>query len=271
VENGDGHNDNDDASRGLTPIPLKTKKRKKQKNKPKATSAKGDNQSKKSFARSWRASSPTTKAALVIAGIAAAAAVGYVGVNIWQVLETKWAMQPEHAPLIIISRPPELLQPIMCNPRDALRTGNMRTFVKNVGNARGIKVNPYMVTMKMVPEIKTGNGLLDLIPPVDCGAKSMTQEAELNLAPGQETSVGIRGSTETIPNLPEGTAFQIYFVQCVHYSDDYGNDHATCETFRLSLPSTDPLDTLEGSPSFFCDRTPHMGRFMGTITGHCQN
>ncbi len=270
MKDDDRRDDNGDTSHDLTPIPAEAEKHKKQ-NKSNTGTEKSKASQKKSFRRSWRAAGPVAKLTLIFTGVAAAAGIAYVGVTIWQTIQAKWAVQIEHAPNVINSRPPELLQPMVCDRKSGLHTGNMQTFVKNVGNLRAINVNPYFVITKIVPEKKTGNAFVDDLPVGNCSMKPIMQEAAFNLAPGQETGAGIRQSAMTIPNLPEGTVFQFYFVSCVYYSDDYGSNHATCDTYRLNFPSSNPLDVLGGSPSFICDSTPRMGRFFGAITGHCQN
>jgi hypothetical protein len=270
MEIDDRHRDNDDAPQELTPIPTKTQKRKKQ-GKSQPTSDESQNQHKKSFRNSWRAASPVTKLGVIFGGLVAVSTTGYLGVTIWQTIQAKWAVQIEHAPLVINSRPPELLQPIVCDRKNGLHTGNLQTFVKNVGNARAVNVIPYIFEMKLIPEKKTGNPFFDELPSGNCSMKPIMQEAVINLAPGQEMRPQIRQTVMTVPNLPEGTVFQLYYVSCIYYSDDYGNNRATCDPYRLNLPSSNQLDILEGSPSFSCDALPKSGKFMGAITGHCQN
>jgi len=91
------------------------------------------------------------------------------------------------------------------------------------------------------------------------------------LPPGIEKSPQIRQSAMTLPPLNEGETVQFYVAECVYYSDDSGAKHGTCDTYRLNLPSSDPLDKFGGSPSFTCDGTPKMGIFTESIGGHCQN
>jgi hypothetical protein len=208
---------------------------------------------------------------IVFAGITAAAAVGYLLVSIWQTRQAKHLAQIEFRPLVVNSRPPELLQPFVCDQkRNALSTGNLRTFVKNVGRARAINVVPYMMMMKVIPEKKTGQAFIDDVPSVNCDLKPTMPEATFNLAPGQEWDTQIRQSVLSVFGLPEGAAVQLYLVSCVYYSDEYGSNHGTCDTYRLNLPSINALDVFSGSPSFICDGTPRTGRFAGAITGHCQ-
>lgn len=262
----DGRRD-DDASQDLTPISTKTQKRKKG-TKSEPTPEESLNRNKKSFRKRWRAASPMTKLSVIFTGLVA---LSTLVVTIWQTLEAKWAVQIEHAPLVINSRPPELLQPMICDRKNGLHTGNMQTFVKNVGNARAIDVVPYVFIMKLVPEQKTGDAFIDDPPSPSCNLKPTMQGAAFNLAPGQEVRPQIRQTAMNVPNLPEGTVFQLYYVSCVYYSDDFKANHATCDTYRLSFPSSNQLDLLEGSPGFVCDATPRIGRFLGAVTGHCQN
>jgi hypothetical protein len=221
---------------------------------------------KKSLRRSWRSSSPVTKLSVIFVGLGAVAGVGYVGVAIWQTIQARSAVYIEHSPLVINNRPPELLQPFICNREKGLQTGNINVFFQNVGNARAINVFPQYFREKVIPERRTGN-----VPPEDPPLDSCDNKVKGNMmfAPGQPFVTGIRQSSVTIPSSTEGSTFQFYFESCVYYSDDYGKNHGTCDTYRLFLANTNPLDVLSGSPSFVCDGTPKIGKFYGTGIG-CQ-
>lgn len=223
-----------------------------------------------SFGQNWRAVSPMARLTLIVGVVLAIATVGYVCVTVWQTLQAKWVVQIEHAPLVINSRPPELFQPIICDAKEGLHTGNIHTFIKNVGNGRALNVNPYRMSMKVVPAIKTGIAIIDDPPHVDCNVKQTNHDIALNLAPGQETGATIRQSGWNSAMLSEGPAYEVFFVSCIDYSDEYGNDHATCDTFLLSFQSSEPLDALTGLPTFICDRTPKVAKFFGAATGNCQ-
>jgi hypothetical protein len=137
------------------------------------------------------------------------AAVGVIGVYVWSNLQTKWNFQQEHAPLGINSRPPKLLQPFACDPGNGLHTGNMQSFVKNVGNARAISVNPYLQMMKVIPEHKTGDSFIDGLPVVSCDLKVKMPGTEFNLAPGMEVSPQLR---QSVPRMRSTSASLISVV-----------------------------------------------------------
>jgi len=270
MENNERDHDNPETPKDLTPISIKANQSKKE-SKSKSHSQKADAQKDKSWKRSWRSSSPVRKVEIIFLGIGTAAAIGYIGVTVWQTLQTKWISQIQYAPLVIHSRPPEFLQPFTCSAETGFHSGNMQSFVKNKGNARAVNVNPYMSIIKIIPEHKTGNPFIDDLPAVNCDGKFKMPGAEFNLAPGDEVSPQIRQTAMTLPPLAKDSIVQLYDMECVFYLDDYAANHATCDTYRLELPSTNSLDKLRGSPSFTCDGTERIGKFTGAITGHCQN
>jgi hypothetical protein len=238
---------------------------------PRKSDKKSQNTKPKSLGRSWRAASPLTLVGLVIAGIGALAAVAYVGVTVWQVVVSRWAVQVQHAPLIINIRPPELLQPFICDPVKGFHTGNMQTTIRNIGTASAFHVMPFWNVTKIIPEKKTNNNFYDALPEANCRLHPKTNESDSPLAPGREMSPQIRQMAGTIPPIGKNDPAQLYWVSCVYYSDEYGGSHGTCDRYRLMFPnSNNPLDVLSGSPTFFCDATPKIGKFADTIGGHCQ-
>ena len=266
--NGASENDSN-ATQDTTSARPKTKRRKKQRES-RGQPDEAGSQNKKSWRSVWRSSSAFKKAEFVLLGLTALGTVGgliaYITVSVMQTRQT----QMQYAPLVINSRPPELLQPFTCDPKRGLYTGNMQTVVKNTGNARAINVWPYTNLLTIIPERKTGNTFVDDPPPANCDLTVNAGEATFTLAPGQEARPRIRQSAGTVPELPEGATVQLYFMSCIYYSDDYAVNHGTCDTYRLFLPSKNPLDVLGRSPSFVCDGAPRTGRFVGHVTGHCQ-
>ena len=239
-----------------------------QKNKSKPSARKTNEQKKKSFRRSWQATGAIGKVGIIFAGLGAISALAYVGVTIWQTLQAKWAVQIEHSPLVINSRPPQLLQPFICYPQ--FKYGNFQSAVKNVGSARAVNVSPPTDYFKIIPEVKTGNALIDTLPPVNCDGKYTSGKTAFNLAPGEEVFPQTRQGVRFGPPFQQGEVVQLFLLTCVYYSDDYAVSHTTCDTYRLNLPSTNPLDILAGSPSFVCDANPKIGKFISQVTGHCQ-
>lgn len=273
----DGRNNNStDASQSLPPASDAPKQQSKQPKKASSRSKKTNNDKKKSFRRSWQSSGPVAKWTLRATAIGATAAllyfIAYIVVSCNQARQTEHIVQIEHAPLVIHSRPPELLMPFTCDPKEGLRTGNMQSFVKNIGNATAYDVNPFLFNeTKIVPEKKTGHASFDDPPVGDCGAPMDKTPMDFPLPPGIEKSPQIRQSVMTAHALNgEKETVQFYYAECVYYSDDSAVRHATCDTYRLYLPSSDPLDRFGGTPIFACDGTPRTGKFTESIGGHCQ-
>jgi hypothetical protein len=227
-------------------------------------SEKSPSDGKSSFRRSWSSTSPLTRIWIIIV------AAGAIAI-LWQNWQARRLARMESRPLVVNSRPPELLQPLVCDPKShALTTGNVRIFLKNAGNARAVNVVPSLVTIKLVPEKKTGNASLDDLPSVNCDLKPPTAKDAFNLAPGQQRVTQVSQSVMSVSGLPQGAAVQLYLVSCVDYSDEHGSNDATCDMYRFNLPSSDPMDVLSGNPIFFCDGIPRAGRFVAAIAGHCQ-
>jgi hypothetical protein len=242
-------------------------------NKPKSNKSKSgkykNEPEPKSLRRSWRAASPLTKIGIVVGSVAATATLGYFLVTVWQTLEVRSAAHAQHMPLLINSRPPILRQPFVCDVKNGLHTGNIETGVKNLGTAMAYHVMPYMFEPKVVPERKTGNPFFDSLPEANCKLSPTAEELESPLAPGQEIRPQLRQMVGSLPPITDTDPIQLYWVACVYYGDEYGGKHATCDTYRLALPSSNPLDSINGSPTFFCDATSKIGRFEPTATGHC--
>ncbi|SRR5229473_1945447 len=269
MEDHKGADNNHKTSEDQTLSASQTENGKKQ-DKPNTQPRKSKNQGKKSFRRSWRAASPIQKLGLVITGIGTAVALCLLIVNIWKTLQDKWAVQIQHAPLVINSHPPRLLQPFICNRETGLHLGNMQFAMKNVGNASALNVIPYMRVMKIIPEHRTGNPIIDEIPIGDCKVSIAAKGLGFPLAPGKEFFSPMRQAVGAIPPLAEGETVQFHVSSCIYYFDEYGSHHGTCDNYVLLLPSSNPLDILNGSPSFVCDGMPKMGQFGKALTGSCQ-
>jgi hypothetical protein len=261
------HAANSEGNTALTPADAQ---RTKKNDKSKTRSKESKHDKKKSFRRSWRSASPITKWTLVFVGVAAGSTLVYVGVTFWQTLEVRWAAHEQHMPLVINSRPAQFLQPFVCDVQKGFHTGNMQTAVKNIGNASAQHVVPFLNSWKIIPEKKTGNPVFDALPEANCRMRLNAKELESPLAPGQEVFPQIRQMAGPVPPITKTDPVQLYWVSCVYYSDEYGGNHGTCDTYRLLLPSTNPLDLLSGSPTFFCDAAAKIGKFQDTVGGHCQ-
>jgi hypothetical protein len=221
--------------------------------------------------RHWKRASRAKQVRWILEGIATIVGISILGVYIWGNLQNKWHFEIEHAPLVINNRPPELIQPFICDISNGLHTGNMQTFIKNTGNITAYNVDPYEFRMKVIPETKTGTAFWDAMPEINCDGKGHAKDMEFPLPPGREVRPQIGQTAMNLPPLHKDTAVNLYFVSCIHYLDQNGGNHGTCDTYQLYLPSDNPSGSVWGNPTFFCDGLPKVGgRFMGSITGHCQ-
>src|SRR5438309_1897383 len=151
MEDQKGQNGNTEAHDNVSP-PTSQKQTRKQRSKANQTPNKPNYGKKKSLYQNWKSLSRTRQLEMILFALGVLGGVGYlIAYIVISASQTRQA-QMQHAPLVINSRPPELLQPFTCDPKAGLRTGNMQTFVKNVGNARAVNVNPYVMMTKIVPE-----------------------------------------------------------------------------------------------------------------------
>lgn len=177
----------------------------------------------------------------------------------------------DRRPVIINSRPPELLQPFTCDPKDGFHSGNIQTFAKNLGNIGADNVFPVFA-LKIIPEKKSGNPIFDELPPANCNLTITDSSIEFSVPINIEMRPQIRQSAGTLPPVTSSEPVQLYASSCFYYRDPYNNRHAVCDLYRLDLPSTNSLDKINGSPTFMCDGTPKIGKFTKIFSGgHCGN
>ncbi|MGD0601628.1 MAG: hypothetical protein ABR988_17535 [Terriglobales bacterium] len=162
-ENDDTKNSQDNTPDDILPIAPK-KQTRKERSKASPTSDKSSKQQKHSLWRNWNEASRTRQVELVFLGLVAIGGVGYlvayICISIWQGRQAKTIAQMEHAPLVIHPRPPQLLMPFTCDTKkNSLTTGNMQSFVRNIGNATAEGVNPFFGMQKIIPEKKRRNAL----------------------------------------------------------------------------------------------------------------
>jgi hypothetical protein len=225
-----------------------------------------------SIKQRWNKTALHNKSLVIMAALGLAFAIPYYGNAIVQTFLTERHRKEDRRPLVIHSRPPRFLQPLTCTPDRAgggLIYGNMEIFVKNIKGDTAEQVFPFMSQMKVIPEHKTGDRFWDDIPVGQCDVIPKASPMMFSLVPGEEKSVQIRQGVLTLPPLKKGDTVQLYRVDCVYYSDHEGTQHETCDSYRLSVPSDDPLDRAFGTPSFSCDGTPKAGVFTQTIGGSC--
>jgi hypothetical protein len=267
MENNDTPKNQGDSAQDMSTTPAKAKGREQQ-GKPNDKANKAAKQKKKSLREGWRSSSAIKKTELILlavgSAVGAAYLIAYLCVSYRQINQTL----TQHMPLVINSRAPELLQGFVCDPKKGLMVGMGRSHVKNIGNATAYDVLPYSMP-KVVPEQKTGNRIFDSLPRIACDADANPSPVGFPLAPGIETNPETIQGIVSLPSLSEGAKVQLFTGACVSYRDEYGGKHATCDTYRFFFSSSNPTDVGE-TPTFICDKTPKVGRFVGHITGHCQ-
>ncbi len=261
-----GENDHQSGDAASANASTKAQRRKK-KSKTESQSKKPAKQKKKSLRQSWRETNTLRKIEIVLLALTAVGGTGYliayISVSIWQT-------RMQHAPVVIHSLPPAFLQPFICDPETGFHTGNMQLAVKNIGTGRANDVSPYWMFLKIIPEKRRGDPAIDGPPPGDCNMKPKRSES-FPLDVGVEMFPQIRQSAGSLPKLNKGESVQLYFTNCIFYWDDQGTQHITCDRYRLNLPSSNPLDSILGSPSFVCDGQPKSGKFMSDLQGHCEN
>jgi hypothetical protein len=225
---------------------------------------------KQSLKASWREASPVRKLEIIFLGLAAAAAFSYVGVAIWQNIQTKWLADRAHKPLIVHPRPPGF-QYVACTPTQQVNFGNIVTYYKNIGDETAPGVNPPFGMVHVIPEKPPERYMRGRVTlhDSDCAGKGFFKPAPLE--PGIEKSLEMRQSAETIPmDVKYGDAIQVEFPVCTYYTDKLGTHHGTCDLYRLGVFTKDlPLiDKENGAASIPCDGIQYTGKFMAI--DHCQ-
>jgi len=276
MENEDTTNDESKTATNLSPATSK-KQTRKERSKANAASQKSSEKQKHTFWRNWNELSRTRQLELVLLGIVAMGGIGYLCVTIWGNLQTKWNFEASHKPIVVHNRPPELLQAFACFPGAGFSTGNMRIFSKNIGNATADKSNDGFIQTRVVSESKTGHPILDEPPLITDDAcrhrPNFDPSTDFSLPAGMQRSSDLRqsaGMSTLGTYLKKGAPVQFYIVPCIYYLDGDGQEHGTCDTYRLLIPSSEPIDRLLGTPSIKCDGRQVTGHFYEAVTGHCQ-
>jgi hypothetical protein len=216
MENNDRNNNSGNAANNLPPTPDTPNEQSKKLNKPRRAPRKANENKKKSYRRSWRSASPIKKVEIVIAAIVVAGAIGYLGVTIWGILQTKWNFQAEHRPRVIVSRPPDLVGTFNCQvtKRELYwHAGVTHVWVKDIskGDASGaFVIGPQF---KPVLEKKIGDHFYDDPPIIEeqtCLAKVEPKMSPFPVHGDEELSVNLRQSAGTL-SLFKGTQANISF------------------------------------------------------------
>jgi hypothetical protein len=259
------------AADGATNIQANTHAKSAKKSKKKAAQGK---RKKWTLRQHWQRASQPKRLKWTVEGIGVIVGLLILANYIWGNLQTMWNFHIEHAPLVVHSKPPVLVQPFVCSPQNGYLFGNVvAASVKNIGNRTALRTYPLDLTTKFVPDQKTGKPIWDKIPIGKCDTKVGQLPETFPLEPGAERSPQIRDEAGSLPPIGSGDKVQLFKEECVYYSDEYGGIHATCDTYRLYVPDTDPRDSLDavsGTPDFVCDGAPIKGYFSPIIGGHCQ-
>ena len=165
-------------------------------------------------------------------------------------------------PRIVNTRPPELLQPFVCDLKTGLHSGRLQTFVRNVENAEPGSVFQTLA-LHIVPAQKVGIPEFDEVPNGNCQDRPGGGSPTTLLPGGRETVTGLAEPKVMMPPLLTGETAQLYGVNCIYYSDSAGSSHTSCDTYRFRLAG--------GSPYFVCDGSPNAGTFDAVPVTSCGN
>lgn len=269
MENEDTKDNHDDSTEELSASTSKVEAGKKSGKTDKGKNEPGKQSKKWSLFRHWKTASRAKQISWIWKGIGGTVGIFVLLIYILQYQETVRSNHAQRMPLLINSTPPTLFQPFVCDVRNGIHTGNAQFGVKNIGSGSATHVMPYGGTIQLVPEHKRGTDYIDKPLKPNCKSILNAQELETPLAPGQWINPQLRQVVAMIPMVTSNEPVQLYWVRCVYYSEEYGGKHSTCDTYRLMLPSTNELDSINGSPTFFCDTLPKKGTFQTTVGGSC--
>ena len=165
-------------------------------------------------------------------------------------------------PNLINNRPPEFLEPVVCDLRAGINSSGVRAFIRNVGDVRATNVVETFA-LHLVPDKKVGMPEFDDIPQGDCKTKTSAEPFAKLMESGEETTPVLPARLLKMPPLLSGEAAQLYGTSCFYYSDPSGNQHISCETHHFTVAG--------GTPVFMCDNTPKAGAFDPAPVATCGN
>lgn len=224
-----------------------------------------------SWAKGWRASGPTKKVEIIITSIVALGGIGYLCAYITVSVLQGRSAQKEHRPRIILSRPIQILDPLIYDTKlNQLNSKRSRIWYLNTTSASdGVAKRSFQsLDFIPVPTKRVGDPRIDSPPVVDentCGSiVSIPGAPFADVAPRQErfTELAQTAMKFGVRLVESGGTFQIYAIGCVAYSDEGGAKYGTCDRFRLVGPT--------GGYTFIAD-TSITGTFVQDIIGHCAN
>ena len=194
---------------------------------------------------------------LVVFGVAAIAAIGFMIHRVISDREVQGAL-----PNLVNTRPPEFLNPVVCDLTNGISSSGVRAFIRNIGDAPASNVVETFA-LHLVPDKKVGIPEFDEIPQGDCQAKTSAKPFVNLMASGEETTPVLPAHLLKMPPLLSGEGAQLYGTSCFYYSDAAGAPHISCETHHFTVAG--------GAPVFLCDNTPKSGAFDDTPLATCGN
>jgi hypothetical protein len=198
------------------------------------------------------------RSSLVLFGVAVIVAIGFM---------THWIMSARQnsagaLPGLVNIKPPEFLDSVVCDLNAGINTTGIRTFIRNIGDARARNVIETF-TLHLVPDKKVGIPEFDEIPQGDCKAKPSAKPLANLMESGEQATPVLPARLLKMPPLLRGEAAQLYGTSCFYYDDDSGNAHSSCETRHFTLAG--------GAPVFICEDAPRTGAFDPAPVATCGN
>jgi hypothetical protein len=194
---------------------------------------------------------------LVVLGVAVIVGIGFTVYGLMSNRDVQAAR-----PNLINDRPPEFLEPVVCDLRAGIDSSGVRAFIRNVGDARASNVVETFA-LHLVPDKKVGMPEFDDIPQGDCKASTSAKPFAKLMDSGEELTPVLPARLLKMPPLLNGEAAQLYGTSCFYYSDASGNQHVSCETRHFTVAG--------GPPVFMCDNTPKTGAFDPAPVTNCGN
>jgi hypothetical protein len=164
-------------------------------------------------------------------------------------------------PNLVNNRPPEFLDPMICDLKAGINSSGVRAYIRNIGDASASDVVETLA-LHLVPDKKVGNPEFDDIPQGDCRTKTSAKPFAKLIDSGEETTPVLPARLLKMPPLLSGEGAQLYGTSCFYYNDPSGNQHISCETYHFAVA---------GSPVFLCDNLPKSGTFDPTPVANCGN
>ncbi|MGB6404592.1 MAG: hypothetical protein WBF26_17260, partial [Candidatus Sulfotelmatobacter sp.] len=143
-------------------------------------------------------------------------------------------------------------------------------WLKNVRNGDAVKVFVFGPQIKPVADPRSADESFNLFQSVtedSCKIPPPPKMTLFSLNAGQEKMIESSDGTAGMTVNPDtvitpDTTFQLAGPLCVYYSDEEGNQHGTCATYRL---------IHNGIVRFSCKDSPINGDFKQMVTGSCEN